>query len=362
MEIKMKKLNEIIWSEFYIGGDNGLFKITSTSSGIDKNKLILSNDGKIPYITRTETNNGINHFVGDKQKANYKIDKGNVITIGLDTQTVFYQEKDFYTGQNIQVIKHKELNKFNGFFVIPLLKIQMEKFNWGGNGATLGRLSRTKIMLPIDDKEKPDYEYMEQYTKAIIDEKIAKYTSYAESMLNSIEVREIEKLEEKEWKEFFLTSIFSKIQRGKRLTTVNQMDGNKPYVSSTALNNGIDNFISNKESVRIFSDCLTIANSGSVGASFYHQYEFVASDHITHLKQEGMSKFIYLFISTLTNGLSKKYNFNREINDKRISREKILLPVNEKEEPDYEYMEQYAKNLMHKKITQYLDYLQKQNS
>ena len=70
-----------------------------------------------------------------------------------------------------------------------------------------------------------------------------------------------------------------------------------------------------------------------------------------------MSKFVYLFISTLTNGLSKKYNFNREINDKRISREKILLPVNDQEQPDYEYMEQYMKNLMYKKIKQYLEYI-----
>lgn len=46
---------------------------------------------------------------------------------------------------------------------------------------------------------------------------------------------------------------------------------------------------------------------------------------------------------------------NREINDKRISREKILLPVNDKEEPDYEY-------LMYKKINQYLNYLEKNNS
>ncbi len=42
-----------------------------------------------------------------------------------------------------------------------------------------------------------------------------------------------------------------------------------PYISSTAINNGIDNFISNKKKVRVFSNCLSIANSGSVGACFY---------------------------------------------------------------------------------------------
>ena len=33
------KLTDVEWGEFFIGGSNGLFDITSTKSGIDKNKL-----------------------------------------------------------------------------------------------------------------------------------------------------------------------------------------------------------------------------------------------------------------------------------------------------------------------------------
>lgn len=40
----------------------------------------------------------------------------------------------------------------------------------------------------------------------------------------------------------------------------------------------------------------------------------------------------------MLSGLSQKYNFNREINDKRISREIILLlPITKKRDVDYEY-------------------------
>ena len=49
-------------------------------------------------------------------------------------------------------------------FVIPLLKRQMQKFNWGGNGATLSRLRRQKIMLPELDGQ-PDFNYMEKYMR-----------------------------------------------------------------------------------------------------------------------------------------------------------------------------------------------------
>ena len=41
---------------------SSVFSIKSTSSGIDKNKLIYQS-GKYPYVTRTDTNNGINDFI-----------------------------------------------------------------------------------------------------------------------------------------------------------------------------------------------------------------------------------------------------------------------------------------------------------
>ncbi|QNM90243.1 restriction endonuclease subunit S [Aliarcobacter cryaerophilus] len=352
------KIEDKKWKEFFIGGENGIFDISSSSSGIDKNKLLLNtNKTDIPYITRTEENNGINLFIQKEQSNKYTLDEANVITIGLDTQTVFYQSHKFYTGQNIQVLRHKKLNKLNAKFLIPLIKIQMQKFNWGGNGATLGRLYKTKIMLPVDQKNNIDWQFMEQYTKIIINKKLNYYKKYAKCILDKLQHQEIESLNDKNWREFFLTDIFMNIQRGKRLIKTNQIIGDKPYISSTASRNGVDNFIGNNIKVRIFNNCLTIANSGSVGASFFHPYKFVGSDHITHLKNDNFNEFIYLFIATLTNRFSGKYNFNREINDFRISREKILLPINSKYEPDYKYMEQYIKNIKYKKVKQYLNYL-----
>ena len=34
-----------------------------------------------------------------------------------------------------------------------------------------------------------------------------------------------------------------------------------------------------------------------------------------------------------------------------------MLPVNKKENPDYDYMEQYGKKIMLQKYQQYLDYI-----
>lgn len=164
-------------------------------------------------------------------------------------------------------------------------------------------------------------------------------------------------LNDREWNPFFLTELFPVIQRGKRLKSESHIPGHIPYVSSSALCNGVDNFISNTEKVRIFSNCISLANSGSVGSSFYEPFSFIASDHITHLKNEKYNKYHYLFIASILNRLSQKYNFNREINDNRISREKIMLPVNKEGNLDLEFMEQYMKEREASLIQKYKDFI-----
>lgn len=157
------------WKEFAL---NDIFSIRATQSGIDRNKLVAG-EGNTPYITRTDMNNGWDSFICEQPK--YRQDEGNVISVGLDTQTVFYQPCSFYTGQNIQVFNSPQLNRYVAAFIIPLLKIQMQKFNWGGNGATLGRLKRSKILLPVTPDGTPDYAFMENYMRAVEAKQIRHY-------------------------------------------------------------------------------------------------------------------------------------------------------------------------------------------
>ncbi|WP_410683242.1 restriction endonuclease subunit S [Avibacterium paragallinarum] len=164
------------------------------------------------------------------------------------------------------------------------------------------------------------------------------------------------KLTDREWKAFSFNEIFEEIQRGKRLTKSNQIEGSIPYISSSATQNGVDNFIGNEKNVRKFENCLTIANSGSVGATFFHHYQFIASDHVTELKLEQPNKYVYLFLASIIKRLEEKYSFNREINDKRIQREKILLPINDNVQPDWQFMANFMEQLEENKIKTILKY------
>ena len=111
------------------------------------------------------------------------------------------------------------------------------------------------------------------------------------------------------------------------------------------MKNGCDAFLGNQKGVRKFRNCLTIANSGSVGSVFYHDYMFIASDHVTALVNSKLTKLQYLFIASSLSKIGEKYSFNREINDARIQREIIQLPVGINGQPDFDFMEQYMKRM-----------------
>ena len=185
-----------------------------------------------------------------------------------------------------------------------------------------------------------------------------KYRAYVEKRITELNsCTKVSSIHDCDWKPFYISAIFSEIERGKRLKKANQVSGNVPYVSSTSLNNGVDGFIEAPCRSRVFNDCISLANSGSVGSAFYEPFEFVASDHVTHLKNCDLNKWTYLFLTVTIEKQKGNFNFNREINDTRIRNMKIMLPVCDDGTPDFEYMEQYTKNLMLRKYKQYLAYL-----
>ena len=68
---------------------------------------------------------------------------------------------------------------------------------------------------------------------------------------------------------------------------------------------------------------------------------------------------VYKFISVILGRMKEKYSFNREINDTRIKREKILLPIDKDGNPNWFYMENFIKNIEQKQIKNVLKYLDK---
>ena len=353
------KLTDVEWGEFFIGGSNGLFDITSTKSGIDKNKL--NNEvGFIPYITRTDMQNGINMFITDKQNNRYNIDEGNVITIGLDTQTVFYQPTAFYTGQNIQVLRNKNLNKYTAMFIIPSIKTQMQKFNWGGNGATLGRLNRTRLVLPVDSQGQPNWQFMEDYIKQEQNQQAQKIIDYYERKLVEL-AGDVVGLDKVEWKTFKLGDIFdlvTKSSKGLNHLEKNTSDGIS-YVGATNRNNGVLDFVKRKENLIYSGNAIAFIRNGegSMGYSVYKKEDFIASQDITVGYNQYLNEYNAKFITTIADQVRGKYNFGYKRNQERLKRETLVLPSDEKGNPNFQYMSDFVKKLELDKVQEVLEYI-----
>ncbi len=90
------------------------------------------------------------------------------------------------------------------------------------------------------------------------------------------------------------------------------------------------------------------------------QFDLIYGLTLTHFSN-GNTKFPNAGLNATEVKVGLTYNFNREINDKRISRDKVMLPINDDGEPDFEYMGQYMMYLEYQKRNQYLDYIQSQS-
>lgn len=342
--------------------------------GFYNKKPKFDEKGDIAFIGATNSNNGVTGFCllediinsskmghGKNHDLKYKLFKGNCITVTNNGSVghAYYQKNEFTCSHDINVLylKNHELNKYIAMFLIVAIEQQKSRFAYSRKWRPM-RMKSSNLILPINNNELPDYEFMEQYMKDIEKKTITKYNKKIKTINEDLKMKDID-LNSISWEEFYIKEVFEELQRGKRLIKDDFIDGTTPFISSSATNNGVDSFIGNNENIRTFNDCLTLANSGSVGSTFYHPYQFVASDHVTHLKNDNFNKYIYLFFASVIKRLESKYNFNREINDTRLKNEIILLPITETGDINYEFMENYMKNEEAKLITKYLNYLKK---
>ncbi len=347
----MLNLTDREWKDFFI---TDIFSLESTSSGIDGNKLKTA-DGNIPYLTRTDTNNGYKSFVC-MQDERWSQDDGNCITIGLDTQTAFYQPHAFYTGQNVQVLRSAKLNRYNAKFFIPLLHNAMVSLNWGGNGATLGRLKKKKIVLPITADGTPDHAFMEQYIKEREEKLTQKYKTFISNNYQIGGVRP--ELNSREWKAFFIADLFS-VKRPKARSEKQYEKGNSPFVASGNVNNGVIKCCKpHTDEILDKGNCITV--SPVDGSTFYQMSDFLgrggAGSSILILYSAEINQYSGLFISRMIRQTCSKYCYGKMGNQDSIKREKILLPITADGTPDYEFMEQYARAVIYQKYKKYLEY------
>ena len=146
-------------------------------------------------------------------------------------------------------------------------------------------------------------------------------------------------LENVSWKEFFIEDI-CEIKSGKDIYERDRIDGQTPYITATASNNGIGYFISNKNAT-LQEKCISVNRNGSVGYSFYHSYPALFGNDTRKLIPKYSDDYVAKFISFMISSQKEKYGYGFKMGTARLKRQKILLPVNEEEYIDYDFMKKY---------------------
>jgi len=334
------------WTEFLI---SDIFNISGTFT---THPSKLKKGGLTPRVTCAATNNGFENTYKNKPT-----EKGGVITI--DSATVGYvsfQPYDFIATDHVEKISLKNnrlINKYLGAFLVRAISsATLNKYGYGYKFSQT-RIAKQKIILPINQKGEPDFEFMEAFMKQKEQEKFQEYNDYISQRIKTLkDFKSVEPIEEKEWAEFFIADV-SEILSGRDIYGSERIKGNTPYISATANNNGIGHFVGNDNPTKE-SGCLSVNRNGSVGYSFYHPYEALFGNDCRKLRPKNPSKHVGIFISQQITRQRGKYGYGYKMGTARLKRQKIMLPVNDQNEPDYDYMENYMKQLEYNKLNEYL--------
>ena len=354
-----EKLQKVEWGEFKIGD---LFEINTYKKRFDANKVKIFESGDFPYVVRTGLNNGIKGFINeDKQFLN----DGNTISFGQDTATMFYQEKPYFTGDKIKIVKSKDkrFNKNNAQFFILSMNKSFSSFTWGSSSYSVQIIQNQKIQVPIK-KGKIDYEFMENFVAELAAQRVAelaahlKVTGLKNYNLTTEEHKVLEDFENDKiaFTEFSFKNIFDKILQGRRLKKEDQITGDIPFVMAGTTNTGIAKYISNPVA-KFPKNSITIDIFGN---TFYRNYDFGAGDDTgVYWNSEKVysDKTMLYLTSSISKLISGKFDFGNKLRSSQSIDFKVQLPT-QNNKPDYALMETFItaiQKLVIKEVVLYAD-------
>ncbi len=115
-------------------------------------------------------------------------------------------------------------------------------------------------------------------------------------------------------------------------------EGNTPYVSASAKNNGVVMFIGEEPNAE--AKTLTVAKDITRdGYSFYHAYPYLTSIHNFVLKpKNGFPTYLLFYVGAVVYIRAYCYNHSYPLSKKHLERIEIPMPVNQKGEYDFAYI------------------------
>ena len=346
------KLTDRTWGKFTIGD---LFHIKIGKS-IDGNKVDRVN-GQFAYITRKEQNNGLDGFI-DYAQDFLNMDYP-VITVGNETAEPFVQYYPFFTGTKVNILKPKKaVSSYALSFIATSLKQHKSKYSYSFT-INSTRLKKQVIMLPAKSDGQPDWQFMEDFIKQKEQKQKADLLEYYSTkaldlMLLSGSLKDVR------WGYFEVQELFTfESKPSKGLNHLEKCSsGGTNYVGATNRNNGVLDYVSNNPKLTYRGNAIAFIRNGegAMGYSVYKAEDFIATQDVSVGYNANLNKYNGLFITAVADKIRGKYNFGYKRNQHRLTKEKLCLPILSDGNPDWQFMEDFMRQIERDKIQTVLKY------
>lgn len=312
---------------------NELF-ILSYGTKLDLNKMIVVDEScekfsdTVNFVSRTEKHLGVSARV--RKKPNLEPYESGLITVALGGSVLssFVQQEPFYTGQNMMVLTPiKQMTLQEKIFYCICIKKNHYRYTAYGREA-----NRTLNALELPENI-PEWVYRMSVIESI-DSK--------PSLIQEIN------LHDRKWLPFrYDDKRLFKIERGRgpRKKDMVRLDvGKTPFITSIDDNNGLTGMVMLPP--QHMGNVITVNRNGSVGEAFYQRMPFCSTEDVHVFKPNfKLNQYRAMFLISLIHKEQYRYSFGRKWGLKRMNESIIRLPVDESNNPDWQFMEDYIKSL-----------------
>ncbi|EJF5840279.1 restriction endonuclease subunit S [Salmonella enterica] len=323
-----------------------LFEISTPKKRFDANKVNILKSGVYPYIVRTGSCNGQKGFINECEDY---LNEGNTISFGQDTATMFYQEKPYFTGDKIKILRAKfdGFNKNNARFFMSSMKRAFYSFSWGASSFSVDIIKEQKLNLPVINDGLIDFGFINDFVAELDAERIAELELYLavaglkDYNLTRKEQQALDVYNDLIFDEFKVVDVFDiKNTANIQSRDVKENSGSTPYLCASSENNGVKSYISYDKRYLEEGNCIFIG--GKTFVVSYQEKDFYSNDShnlILYLKNKnGRNKFAQFFLSSCINKtLGSRYSWGDSVSYKKIQNDSFSLPTRSNN-PDFSYM------------------------
>ena len=346
-----------------------MFEINPTKYYKLKNEEIISENGDVPLISNSSTDNGVMGYSNLNP-----LNKGNSLTCSdttLGAETMYYQEKDFIGYSHIQhlVPKFKGFNKAIAYMIITASRIATtNKYDYGAK-FNRNEMNNTKISLPVKKDREIDFAFMEDFISQLEAYRLSQLEAYL--LVTGLKNYTLTPAEEQsitdfqngniKWGEFKVVDLFD-VRNTRNILSrdIIENSGDIPYLSASRENNAVSSYISYNKEFLDKGNCIFIG--GKTFVVTYQENDFYSNDSHNlslHLKDgKNITKLNHLFmVSCIYKSLSSKYSWGNSISNKKIQTDFVIFPITNNI-PDYPMMETLisaVQKLVIKDVVEYAD-------